>query len=424
MISLLFNGTNGQYVAVTDAGVFIAGHSFITPASVVDTDFCRFGGPSAEVVYIASRQSTVSMTTNASIKWDGTTFAAADLRIGGAGVYPFALEVKAGENRLVAAYSTSNSSRLAFSDPGTPETISSTNFVDLTPGDGERITALASWREMVFAFKETKFFVFNQTSTGPTGLPVFNYRPVSSGIGTIGRACAVSSPGGVYFLARRGIYLTTGGDPVLISRAIDPVFQGGLASHFSSNRMNYDAIDKCALHWHAERLYFTYPSGSATENDRVLVYDPKNNYWTLWNLPARKMCSFRPDSEEELMFTYSTGLDHVGRHSSAYSDDNGVAISSRYQSGFYELIPGQKATTRWSKLWGSGQVVMDMYTDHQMSDPLARGGLVTLGTAPVVAKSTHNKSYSGELFSHWFGSTAGAWSINRIEHDVAQTEHP
>lgn len=417
------DGTDARYVAYTDAGVFIADQ--VITDDVVDTDFCRFGGPNSEVIYIASWENTARVFANDSYKWDGTTFSTAELRLGGVGnFYPFALEVKAGENRLVAAYARANNSRIGFSDPGTPEVFGTNNFVDLTPGDGERITALCSWREMVFAFKETKFFIFTETTTSGTGTPIFNYRPVYSGVGTVGRACAVSSPAGVYFLSRRGIYLTSGGDPVLISRAIDPIFQGGLKPPFSSEGLNFAAVDRCALHWHSERLYFSYPSGSSTINDRILVYDPKNNYWTLWDIPANKMCTFRPDDEEELLFSYATGENHIGRHSSAYTTDAGVAIPSVYQSGFYGINPGQKTTTRWTEIWGTGQFNFDILTDHAPTDPLGRGGAVTLGTAPQVARGFHLKSYMGDVFSHKLTSDGDSWSLNRIEHQSAFGSQP
>lgn len=413
------NGTQAYYGAYSSAGVVVNLQAFAT-TDVVDTDFCRFGGPSAEVTYIVSWESTARTTTNDSYRWDGGFFNTAELRLGGTGnFWPFALEIKAGENRLVAAYPTANNSRIGFSDPGAPETFGGLNYVDLTPGDGERITALCSWRELVFAFKESKFFVFGQTTTSTTGTPVFNYRPVYSGVGTIGRACAVSSPAGVYFLSRRGIYLTNGNDPVLVSRAIDPIFQGGLVSPFSSYGLNYAAIDRCALHWHAERLYFSYPSGTSTVNNRVLVFDPKNNYWTIWDMPANKFCTFRPDDAEELMFGVATGLNppnHIHRHSSAYDDDDGTAIASHYQSGFYEINPGMKTTTRWTELWGSGALTYEMFTDHSSTDPLTRSESITLGTAPQVIRAYHNKSYMGDLFSHKFSSDGATWSLNRIEH--------
>jgi hypothetical protein len=423
LLAKYYDGTDARYAAYTSAGVFIADTVLAATRECVDTDFCRYGGPSAEVVYVLSWRSAARTIANNPYKWDGAAWT--DL---GGGVFPqgaYALEVQATDNRLVATSSVSNYSRVRFSDAGAPETWTSTSFVDLTPGDGERITALCSWRELVFAFKESKFFIFTGNSPGSLGLPDFNYRSVYGGTGCIGRACAIATPAGVYFLSRRGIYITNGDDPMLVSRAIDPIFQGGVKPPFSStNELNYDAIDKCAFHWHQERLYFSYPAGSSTVNNRILVYDPKNSYWTLWDIGANRMCTFRPDDEEELMFTYSTGLNHIGRHSSAYTTDAGTDIAAQYQSGFYQLAPGGKATTRWTKIWGTGEPTFVMYNDHVSSDSLSRSGTVTLGTSPQVAKGYHLKSYMGELFSHRFSSTSGAWSINRVEHDIAQTEQP
>jgi hypothetical protein len=114
------------YRAYDTAGATIATQS-LGGGDVIDADFARFGGPSAEVIYTASWLNEPTQT-NAAHKWNGTAWATAPgLRIGGAGAYPYAVEVKAGDNRLVGAYPQSNSSRVAFSDAGTPETIGANN---------------------------------------------------------------------------------------------------------------------------------------------------------------------------------------------------------------------------------------------------------------------------------------------------------
>jgi hypothetical protein len=101
-------------------------------------------------------------------------------------------------NRLIAtAFGTqanagpggfpTNPSRWFASNPGQPEVwetdgnaspIRGRNFGDLTPGDGEQIMTAVTWRELVFIFKETKFFVLWGESTNTDGTPIFNFREV------------------------------------------------------------------------------------------------------------------------------------------------------------------------------------------------------------------------------------------------------
>lgn len=402
-----------SYTAYTAAGA-VAGT--VNHGTVInDVDYTRFGGLAAEVIYAAGFR-VASGTPFSLYKWTGAAWAAGGAGLGG--FSPYLIEVQSTDNRLVGAFQNSNFSRVGFSDPGTPETFTATSFVDLTPGDGEKITALIGWREFVFAFKESKYFVFTGNSTGATGLPIFNYRPVAAGVGAVARGAAVGTPTGVYFFDRRGIYRTTGGDPVLISRAIDPIFRGNANATFLGGVLNHTARAAVRMTWHDERLYVAYPSGSSTTNDRLLVYDPETGTWVLWAIPAATMTSFRVGDQAELLFTYASGSNHIGRVNSTYITDDGTAIASRYQSGFYEPSPSAETTTRWTKLWGSGSPTLDIFTNHATSDPLSRGGTVTLGTAPAVAKGYHLKSYQGELFSHKLSSTSGVWAVNRLEHDM------
>lgn len=408
----LVNSPAGQfYRAYSTAGATVATDAL--GASIFDVDFTRFGGPSAEVVYISGNRPGAGPF--AVRKWDGSAFAATTVALGG--FSPYLLEVQAASNRLVGAFENSQYSRVGFSDPGAPETFGANNYEDLTPGDGERVTSLIAWRELVFAFKETKFFVFTGNSLGAGGTPIFNYRPVSTGVGSISRFAATASPNGVYFLSRRGIYKTTGGDPVLISRAIDPIFRGGASSLYAGGVLNHAALDKCALAWHDERLYFAFPSGSATTNDRVLVYDPEGDYWTLWGIPAAGMTSFRVGDQADLIFSYATGSNHIGRLNSTFTSDDGATITSSYQSGFYDLgSPGSVAHTRWTRLWGSGAPTVSVFTDFGTSD--SNAAAVTLGTAPAVAHGYHQKAYKGQMFSHKLSATT-VWQANRIQHDIA-----
>jgi hypothetical protein len=92
------------------------------------------------------------------------------------------LAVQPLDDRLVIA-DASTTSKLWFSDAATPETITASNFVQVTPGDGQPITGMAVFGTQLFVFKQTKFFVFYGNSTDATGLPVFNYRMMDTGVG-------------------------------------------------------------------------------------------------------------------------------------------------------------------------------------------------------------------------------------------------
>ena len=116
--------------------------------------------------------------------------------------------------------SSSSPSHVYFSDAGTPETWTTTNFLQLTPGDGETIQACVAWKDFVFVFKESKFFVFYGNSVDATGNPIFNYRAIEAGVGACNVRAWAAGRDGLYFVDRKGVYRTTGGEPELLSRAI------------------------------------------------------------------------------------------------------------------------------------------------------------------------------------------------------------
>jgi hypothetical protein len=96
--------------------------------------------------------------------------------------------------------SSSMSSLVRFSDAGVPETFGANNYVDLTPGDGEHVNRLVAWGGDLYAFKDTKSFVFYGNSVDSSGNPVFNYRTVAVGAGLASGAAHAIAPEGIYFL--------------------------------------------------------------------------------------------------------------------------------------------------------------------------------------------------------------------------------
>ena len=207
-------GAGNRLEALTSVG----GISASTSAPSANPHFFqRFGGPTGEHIYIANG-------VDALRRWDGTSFTSPTF----SGTTPNGkfLGLSSTDNRLVNArfvgtVAGMNPSTVRFSMEGDPLTWQATHYEDLTPGDGEEITGIASWRDLIFVFKQSKFFVFYGQSVDDDGDPVFNYRPVDAGVGLVSpRALAVSEQG-VYFLDRTGLYFTAGGRPERVSDIVE-----------------------------------------------------------------------------------------------------------------------------------------------------------------------------------------------------------
>jgi len=417
-------------------------------------EFCRFGAPNAEAAFAGNGTDTIR-------KWSGTAWSAPTATVNGeaAKAMPKAryLCIQTPDNRMVATgfatstggpnASTSSPSHVYFSEPGAPEEwktagteANPNNSVQLTPGDGEAIQGVIAWRELVIVFKETKFFVFYGNSTDAKGNPVFNYRTVESGIGLVSPRAVSAHQTGVYFLARGGVYRTTGQQPELISNLVEPLFIGGTSSFYTGGSLLGSKITNASMAVWQERVYLSFPTEEA--NNRTLVYDIADEWWTLYDLPCAALTSFRVASVEELVFGYAAGENKIGRHNMTATSDIGVAIGSYWRSGWFDLNSPDVKTLRSAKVWGTGKVSMGIGYDFRQgvgttdelnfTDPTAStwGGSTWGGTTwaeprGLIAKE-RRRATRGTVFSVYFANSIlnQEWSVHRVDHHLREIRKP
>lgn len=428
-------GNGHRLDAIDTTGTMVASSSSPTASPHY---FARFGGPGAEVLYAANGTDSVQ-------QWDGSAFTVPSYT----GTAPTGLfvAVTPWDNRLVNARGTgtsagTNQSAIRFSDPGVPTTWGDNNYVDLTPGDGEAIMGLAVWEELLFVFKETKFFVFTGTSTDATGSPIFNYRAVETGIGLVANRAVTAARDGVYFLDRTGVYRTTGDVPELVSDKIGPFFLGGTEGWYQGGSLNTSEYANAAMTFVNERIYLATTTGTATANDKTLVYDPRYGWWSLWDLPAACLTGFRVGPLPSLVFGYATGAKHIGQQSSTYTNDDGVAITSRWRSGWMDFGITSEKTSRQVKLWGSGKVAVAQARDFSRTGPsttvnFAGSSLATWDTGnwdtsnwagdfnvlnPALMRTAVRGTVLNILFSN--DTLNQAWSVHRAEFHIREQLPP
>lgn len=312
-------------------------------------------------------------------------------------------------------------STVFFSNPGLATTYSADNWVELRPGDGEHITGMATWRDLLLVFKQSTCFVFYGESTDATGGAVFNFRPISlptplsRALGQT-RPYVVAGDDGVYYSTNAGIYKTDGGDPTLISDVIRGLFT---VSSGVSSSIRFDG-NPPILSWTNDRLLATYTTAAGTT--RTLVHDPVEGNWLLMsNLGTTgTFATFPPldydatpgtgDFQERMIFPSGTSLFYTDPNTTT---DNGSGISWSYTSGAYDLdLPGQEKILRYSSMHGSGTVTLQIAPDLGSVDT---GSAVALGTAPAVDEGFQDVDRAGMLFSHKLSGT-GAARVSRVTH--------
>jgi hypothetical protein len=465
----LIAGAGTRLEAVDTAGAVLGSLTGLTGGPY---SFARHASPGNEYIYAANGADTLR-------RWNGSAWATPTATVNGVVAQPMpkpgAIAVTAtvggstsgtnAANRLVAtAFGTqtaagpdgtdTNPSRVYFSNPGLPETWETDgssgrgrNFRDLTPGDGEQIMAAVTWRELVFIFKETKFFVLWGESTASDGTPIFNFREIVSNVGLAAKHAVAVGRDGVYFMARNGIYRTTGDDPTLLSDKIGPLWTGDLDVFYQGDAINHPQIALTRMVWHDEQLFVAVPTGTSTYNNRLLVYDTQHQWWSIWDIPASALAVFRRSDRDEIAFGYATGLNRIGRHHTNLVDDRGTTITSRWRSGWSDYnLPVQK-TIRETKAWGSGAVTVGFSTDYNVGITSSANALFSFsGTWPTsgtwgawvaslddvwpgegtVTNKLLRRAIRGTTFSTQFANhpTSPIWAMHRVARNLRETRTP
>lgn len=364
------------------------------------------GSPTASAVYFPS--------SSGLYKWTGAAFS-------------LALTSTESKGRSIAATKDfrlaigqqgtgTTKSRVGFSDAGAPETLGVNNYVDIQPGDGENIEELVAWRDLLFAFKRTKYAVFTGTSVDGSGNPVFNNYMVAAGKGVwrvdsaATQACAADN--GVYFIADDGLYITTGPTPVRVSTPIDPWWRGRASPASYGSTFNVDGIS-----FSRGRLFLAVSDAVTAIAMGTLIYDISGNYWTVFSFTASQVVTVPYDTAETVVCSFGGGL---FRHSDAYTTDNGSAISWSWTSGLYSPAGdrGRVAISLESQIVGSGTATLRVATTGGVGSSAGAfdtGSAVTMGTAPALAEGWQQIDREGAMWQHKL-SGSGAATVSGLSH--------
>jgi hypothetical protein len=415
VVAMANQGTMGNLVtlgtnrggAFNSSGVLIANSNAV---AAISGRIVNFGTTTASYVYGPTGDALGRL-----LRWDGAAWAYPNVGYSYnlVGVTPW-------DNRLVLLSEFSpatNPHRVRFSDPGAPETYTANSYVDLTPGDNETINAVCEWRDKLFVFKQTKYFVFYGTSTDSTGQPIFNYRTVQTGIGVSSSGFsggAVAMDEAVYFINNRGMYRTTGGPPQKVSAAVDPLFGIDTAPYFSSSTSS--TLGAGPLGRYRQKVLVN--GAGATYS---LVFDTETGHWSYWNIPATVVLQYYPSNVDALLF--ADGGTTLFKMGSAYSTDNGTAISSKYRTGFLDFgAPEQEKWIRQMMLSGTGTVNVKTAVNDAVT--LSSATSVAMGTSPAVGTGRWSAGTRGRNISVDVSATSGAWSLSHLSLDVAATRAP
>lgn len=408
--------------------------------------FARYGAPTAERVYFAQGEDFGY--------WDGTNFVVnPTVTVDGVGAQaspkPKALAVTPWDNRLVCVGfepgtlgpdgAPSSGHHVYLSAEGDPDTFTTTHRKLITPGDGEELVAAVAWRERVFLFKQSRFFVLHGTSVDGD-IPFFDGYMVDAKFGAGGVRAVCAARDGVYFVGRAGVYRTRGDEPELVSPGLEPLFRGDTPEFFTGSAAATVGLANAAICAVDEEIFVGLETAGGGRIQ--LVHDPRTGWWGYDSIAPQAMAPVVLSGREQLVYG-SPGETRLMRHGEDLVDDDGEDIVALWRSGWHDFeAPGVKRV-RETLLYGDGTVALGYGVDLgaiqyggtvQMSrgadlwgdgtdpdDVWADGGDPSdvWAIGPGYSRGWNRRvPVRGRLWS-WQVQGVGPWSVQRVEHHVS-----
>lgn len=267
---------------------------------------------------------------------------------------PKAKYVESYRNRLYLAYcnvsATAYPSRVYYSSlPASDGTITwdtTNDYFYVETQDGDHITALAKNKTHLLVFKENSMFRYDGTFAAT------NLKPISWNLGAVSQESVVLDENVVFFYSRKGVAMSGGGEPKIISRAIQPII----------DRVNQANLGDICGGIHEDHLLMyvgTLTSALPGDDDALekvmLDYDISQNSWTYHIVPdepqafatytstGAKLLSFGDANGE--MFTWNSG-----------TTDDGTAIATNIELEMWPSGPETTNTFQSTYFFGSGDL--------------------------------------------------------------------
>lgn len=283
--------------------------------------------------------------------------------------------LKMWKNRMCVSLVDGTKQRLFFSnigDPENPATAYGTQWADIktTDDDLDDITDLNVLGDYLYAFKRRS--VWKVTNGNP---PWDNQRLGSPGAYARFQTVELPAEGKLYYLSAGGIYsIDTQGNIDEESDAINPLWTG-MQPRVS---MNYYTAARI-MATPQGRILATLPMDSATANNFVIELMPRMNQrkvgggnprifpsLVLHDYKVSAMCRFQPNvAAPEVIMAGASNAAKIHQLFTGTNDD-GVAISSYWQSGWKGLITEEpKERIRRVNVELQGRVTVSMYKDFK-----------------------------------------------------------
>lgn len=233
-----------------------------------------------------------------------------------------------------------------FSNPGNADQWASFNWIDVSsPSDQMQNGCVFNTR--IFAFSKERMFELVSALIGGATLTPFQ-TPCSRGL--ISPYGLVATARAIFFVAKDGVYVTTGGEEQsLVESNIKPIFptldQPGRAISFSSglgtDAVNMERIEDIRLRFHNDELWFIY-RGLNTGTLQQLIFDTMKQRWRAAGYSlSTSICTVYSEegTQSSLLLGAQSGDFFTTQTGGADANTNGAGVTQinvQVQTGAYD----------------------------------------------------------------------------------------
>lgn len=265
------------------------------------------------------------------------------------------------QNKLWSGGDPAQPPRLYYSDIGSPNRTSATQYVDIREKDSALITCISgasgidiSGRPGLLVFKQDSAYRVNDSSSGA-------FTTIDAGQGAGSNIAAISAYGRTYVINTRGIFSTDGLDPLREESQL-------IENLFHKDQINQTRPDLLAAGRYQDRLFFSMPRAGATANGLVIELHPIQR-WVVPHTNAGSCYASIVRNVNDLVFGSPSTNRIYNSHKSG--SDAGVAIRSVLQTLWLEPSEGYKSRIRRIRFTGVGEFDVTVLQDYRVAGTLA-----------------------------------------------------
>lgn len=203
--------------------------------------------------------------------------------------------------------------------------------IDINKNDGQKVTGLGFFQDVLIVFKENSIYQLYFNSSGG-----FVVERITSSYGAVCHGAICSVENDCYFLTEKGVYVL-GNEPNFfsairtneLSSRIKPLLQ----------RINAAQYERCRAYYTDDRYFLSVPLDQNTECNAMIVYDRRFYAWAYWdNIRANDMYVFKDkdgDGQTHFYFT-EYGTNNMAEFIPGQYNDKGEAIDAVFITRAFE----------------------------------------------------------------------------------------